>query len=610
MHREPEVLEASPCGRMFRLPCKDYLKGTCTNSFREKWHPPECLFYKSENGCRYEKSALMRIVKLMNSRRKGPKRMMTIVQWLCWRREIGKKVNLWSNGCHDRPGQLGKKGDSKLERRFFSTSIIVSGRDGMARAMCPCISVEAGQKCVKIEEKDKTAFFLPSENRCLLASTFTPVEREFVVDSCASMHMISKKDLSEAEMDTLTKSFSPTTVITANGEVQKHEEATVYVKELDIFLTMKVFENTPAVLLLGKLCDENGYSYEWINSQKPDLLKNGIRIPCFTENFVPIVIPDLSACCSSSVLKGKYGDMCWPSQPKIQNQIKNEDHERVWRGRSSSWTQRLTRKFFSEVWIWVNTSWSKLRDLPENQNHKHPVQKTYWQSRTWCRKFWGLDHSRSQNSQWRLWISKQSSYAVLVQDFTTQWIQTYPCRTKTSQETQRSLQKFLEPERKPKVIYTDNSLEFRKACEDLSWNHCTSTPHRSETYGIAERTVRRVKEGTSAVLLQSGLNESWWADSMECYTYLRNIQDLLSDDKTPYERSFGEPFNGPIIPFGSLVELHPITAKDQSRIHQFGKKVLPGLFLGSALYAKGIWKGDVLIADLESWRRWTYRKSA
>ena len=147
------------------------------------------------------------------------------------------------------------------------------------------------------------------------------------------------------------------------------------------------------------------------------------------------------------------------------------------------------------------------------------------------------------------------------------------------------LAKVLKPDRKPKVIYTDNSLEFGKACEDLSWNHCTSTPHRSETNGIAERAVRRVKEGTSAVLLQSGLNESWWADSMECYTYLRNVT--------------GQPFKGPIIPFGSLVEYYPFTAKDQSRIHQFGKKVLPGLFLGYALYAGGIWKGDVLVADLE-----------
>ena len=117
--------------------------------------------------------------------------------------------------------------------------------------------------------------------------------------------------------------------------------------------------------------------------------------------------------------------------------------------------------------------------------------------------------------------------------------------------------------------------------------------------GVAERAVRSVKEGTSAVLLQSGQNESWWADSMDCYTYLRNVTDLLSDGKTPYERFFGQPFSGPIIPFGSLVEYHPKTAKDQSRIHQFGKTVLPGLFLGYALYAVGIWKGDVLVADLE-----------
>ena len=85
----------------------------------------------------------------------------------------------------------------------------------------------------------------------------------------------------------------------------------------------------------------------------------------------------------------------------------------------------------------------------------------------------------------------------------------------------------------------------------------------------------------------------------ECFTYLRNVQDLLSDGKTPYERRFRKPFKGPIIPFSSMVEYHPITAKDQSRIHQFGKKVLPGLFLGYALYVEGIWKGDVLVADLE-----------
>ena len=112
--------------------------------------------------------------------------------------------------------------------------------------------------------------------------------------------MISQKDLNSAELETVTTSRSPMTVITTNGEVQTNEEATVYIKELGIFLTMELLEDTPAVLSLGKLCDEHGYSYEWINGQKPHLIKDGIRIMCNTENFVPIVVPGLSTTSSSS----------------------------------------------------------------------------------------------------------------------------------------------------------------------------------------------------------------------------------------------------------------------------------------------------------------------
>ena len=177
-------------------------------------------------------------------------------------------------------------------------------------------------------------------------------------------------------------------------------------------------------------------------------------------------------------------------------------------------------------------------------------------------------------------------HAVVMQDLATQWIQSYPCKTKTSQETQRSLQKFLEPDRKPKVIYTDNSLEFGKACEDLSWNHCTSTPHRSETNGIVERAVRRVKEGTSAVLLQSGLNENWWADSMECYTYLRNVTDIsYLMGRLPMKDVLGNHLKDRSFHLVHWLNITLLLRKDQSRIHQFGKKVLPGLFLGYALYA-------------------------
>ena len=151
----------------------------------------------------------------------------------------------------------------------------------------------------KLQEHQRATFFSPSENRCLPASTLKPEER-----ICCQLRSVNahdqQKDLSDEEMDTLTKSCSPTIVITANGEVQTQEEAIVYVKELGIFLIMKVFDNTPAVLSLGKLCDENGYSYEWINGQKPHLIEDGNRIICNTENFVPIVVPGLSSSSSAS----------------------------------------------------------------------------------------------------------------------------------------------------------------------------------------------------------------------------------------------------------------------------------------------------------------------
>ena len=62
-----------------------------------------------------------------------------------------------------------------------------------------------------------------------------------------------------------------------------------------------------------------------------------------------------------------------------------------------------------------------------------------------------------------------------------------------------------------------------------------------------------------------------------------NAQDFLTDGKTLYERRCIEPFKGPFIPFGAMVEYHLISAEDLSRLHEFGLKVLPGVFLGYAL---------------------------
>ena len=73
----------SPSGRTSRWPCKDYLKGTCNNSFCEKWHPQECLFYKTKSGCRFGEKCSYAHRQVDEQPTRGLKRMVTKVQWRC-----------------------------------------------------------------------------------------------------------------------------------------------------------------------------------------------------------------------------------------------------------------------------------------------------------------------------------------------------------------------------------------------------------------------------------------------------------------------------------------------------------------------------------------------
>ena len=288
-------------------------------------------------------------------------------------------------------------------------------------------------------------------------------------------------------------------------------------------------------------------------------IKNGIRIICNTENFVPIVVlgltssssgssstlrtsmkqesPFSSSSSSSSPSSPKVGEMSvreredapnsdispvpvselvdhrtgnlWKPKPtKYLNPIKKKPQQnaeprvvilRFRNGRKNSWRIWWMTKFHyrealtpvllmkllqirlqRHVRIWVSTVLRLIS--PKDRNCEickrteitiAPCRRRTGEAVPRALNFGDLitaDHKVvSENCEFR----NNHRYAVVVQDLATQWIQAYPCKNKTSQETQRSLQKFLEPERKPKVIYTDNSLEFGKACEDLSWNHCT-----------------------------------------------------------------------------------------------------------------------------------------
>ena len=365
-------------------------------------------------------------------------------------------------------------------------------------------------RCVlKLMEKYKTTFFPPSENLCLSSpQTIKPEEKEFVVDSGASMHMISKKDLNSPELETMTTSESPMTVFAANGEVQTNEEATVFVRKFDIFLTMKLSRIRQQFYRWGSFAmnmdiDMNGPSVKNHISLKMVFEYSVIRKTSYQSWFlnylqlpqarllqhprllqVRKLIIQISIQQSSQVKMwiDKHGETrtlvkcqksCYMNQPKSPKP-KNEDHEQVRRSPYSDtpeWLQefrenlvddRVPERWDSHSSSSHEPSFEPLRSadlgkhsvythLPKDRNCEI-CQRTKITRASRRRRICGAvlravnfgDSIAADHKVLSEGCESRNSHlcAVGVQDLTTPWIQSYPCKTKISLETKKRLQKF------------------------------------------------------------------------------------------------------------------------------------------------------------------------
>ena len=117
----------SPSGRMSRWPCKDYLRGTCNDSFCERWHPPECFFHKTKSGCRFGENCAIahRQVDEQPTKRSKTNTDKSAVAML--------KEGNWqeresvTDGCHDRPGNLGRDVIRNWDKIHLNVSFLMHG---------------------------------------------------------------------------------------------------------------------------------------------------------------------------------------------------------------------------------------------------------------------------------------------------------------------------------------------------------------------------------------------------------------------------------------------------------------------------------------------------
>ena len=156
-------------------------------------------------------------------------------------------------------GTILKFGEEKVHREVLSISVslmsvvlaLPTSSRGHKRKPCTKKDAPAEQHgtwreiFTSSKNSDKTTFYSPIEIKATPAPiSQLPEEREFVVDSGAAMQLLSKKNLSSDELETLRRCRNLTVAVTAKGKLQANEEAQFYVHDFGFFVTVQLLEDT------------------------------------------------------------------------------------------------------------------------------------------------------------------------------------------------------------------------------------------------------------------------------------------------------------------------------------------------------------------------------
>ena len=174
-------------------------------------------------------------------------------------------------------------------------------------------------------------------------------------------------------------------------------------------------------------------------------------------------------------------------------------------------------------------------------------------------------------------------------------------KKKNAEKSQKILTSRRSPSSSPYHLYGQFS-GIDCSLRGLNGNHERSTPRRSETSGIAERAVRRVEEGTSSVLVQSGLQVSRWAEAMHG-VLLVTPKCARPTGRWPDASQTSVQFTSRWADHSiwSMISLlSNIIKRPRPSAHQFGTKVLPGILIGYALNAGGKLDWSFFVVDTKN----------
>ena len=187
----------------------------------------------------------------------------------------------------------------------------------------------------------------------------------------------------------------------------------------------------------------------------------------------------------------------------------------------------------------------------------------------------------------------------MLYDRATDDCEVYPVATRSHEDTVAAMKHWQKPGEVIESFRADNAPELSSAARERGWRNPTSTPGDARSNGLAERMVRRVKQGIKINLSQSGLHKSWWPYGGRHFTFARRA-NMVDGDSTYNKRHAQGHCKAKRIMFGQLVDYLPTPSpKETKRLKDFVNRTRTGLLVGYHIQPGGLWSGDYLVVDWE-----------
>ena len=424
-------------------------------------------------------------------------------------------------------------------------------------------------------------------------------------------------------MDTSGRSKNPMSVLTVTAKVVINEDAQVFVHDFDLFVTVRLLDETPA---------QTGIFISVENGETPRLANNGKSTTCTVDNFVLLVVPGLSSVPAAVCLQHRDQRIskiipeiwdCYQIQSRLEV-ISMHAGNRCWKILTSrppetmqggsnarhSWfdTALHSSSLGPGVHVFAHSSERVNSDSEGDASKvvtKMEAQYSYSllqipkEIHSMNRRDWWHENSRAQK-----WISEQSPTRCRGTR-SHHWVDITRVKPKFHRRWRRFYERFLEPLQKLQVIYMIDLLEFGKYCEECSWNHRTAKSHRLETRNWRTSCTSSKRVNISRII-------AIWIEWRLMVRFHEMF--LLSTEcpKPPGKWEISDMNEDPVN--HSKDQLHYLThwldisqnsEQDEARIHQCGKKLSQGFFFfGYALFAREEYEKRILWPlTLKNWDR-------